>query len=421
MAARSFWSPSGLHCELRPGCGSFATYWHSLLLQLGSSGVSVSVIAPSNRPVVNVPPSQRWPLEAELFEFLVWFRLFLSPSRLAEMLAAECDAASASASASASSSSSALVSGLGAVRLATVWLLKSPSLGDSESVQGVLAELLCRQQLETTHDYRRLHLQLRNVRDAAIVHNEVVKRATGTLAQQLSLRFISMTKIKNTEHFLLLEELGPDTVSRVLMLHACNLFGSIGASHLSARVHQVVFADIHQQEKQQAQQHPLNALIAHHRALANWATGVALQSRAGLSSNLSALGALARMSLRRGDAFSAAAVLQGAMAPAVQSVRALPVSEPLMSANARLGESALSESLPALSSLLHAVVFAETSRGHGGTSFEFLDFSVLREIALAHDMFLSCAERARAVLLANNGPHLSTDKVKRKTVSKLSF
>jgi hypothetical protein len=183
MVARTCWSPTGaLHTEIRPDCGSFSMFMVTLLLHLGSTGVSVSLIAPSNRPVVNVPSSLHWPLESEVFEFLLWFRLLVSPARLAELLIAECDA-----------SGTGSARPRGAVRLALVWLLKSPSLGESENVQTVLLELLCRQQHEPG-DYRRIAAQ-RNVRDAAIVHNEVVKKAIGSFAQQLSVRFISMTKV----------------------------------------------------------------------------------------------------------------------------------------------------------------------------------------------------------------------------------
>jgi hypothetical protein len=395
MVARTSWSASGLHVELRPGRGSFACFWHTLLAQLGAASVSVSVIAPSNRPVVNVPASLHWPLEAEVFEFLLWFRLLMAPARLAELLVAECDAPTAGNERA-----------IGAVRLATVWLLKTPILGDNEGIQTVLTEMLCRQQLEVAHDYRRLSAQLRNVRDAAIVHNDVVKRATGSLAQQLSVRFISMTKIKHTEHFLLLEELGPDTVSRVLMLHACNLWSQVFAAHLAQRVHQVVLPNA----QGVSESHPLQALISHHRAVAQWASGVALQSRPGLSSNLTLLATLARMCLKRGDAFSAAAIVQGLESSAVTSVRGLPALEVVDSAKAKVAESGLSETLPSLSALLQAALFAETSLGSGGSNLDALDFGVLRGIAGSHDLMMGCAERARAILLANNGPHLSTDK-----------
>jgi hypothetical protein len=111
-----------LHAELRPVSGPLALYVATLAQYLGASEVSVSVIPPSNRPVINVPSSQLWPLESEVFEFLLWFRLYVTPLRMLEYL---CDQHNALAKDPQRQR--------GVVRLVLVWMLKAAVLGESEA------------------------------------------------------------------------------------------------------------------------------------------------------------------------------------------------------------------------------------------------------------------------------------------------
>ena len=388
VAARVSSLPSpALHAELRPVSGSLALFVATLAQHLGAAEVSVSVIPPSNRPVVNVPSSQPWPLESEMFEFLLWFRLYVSPLRMLEHLVELHDACAKEAQRQR-----------GLVRLVLVWMLKAASLGESEALSSLMVELLARQTAEAgQHDYRKLAQQSRNARDGVIPHNEAVKRTQGSFSQHLTVRFISMTKIGRTDHFLVLEEVGAETVSKVLLLRACAVFARLFPCHLAQRVHVVLWGGKGKSESESEAQ-PLLQLVSHHLAVASWAAGVAVQSREAFAANAGSLAALAKISYKRGDAFTAAAVLQGLAHPCVARIRtSLPpkAEKRLVKLRVRLAP---------------AAVFAETSAGIPA-SVESLNFDVLRQIGRAQETLLLCADRARSVIVNNNGPNLSSDKV----------
>jgi hypothetical protein len=142
---------------------------------------------------------------------------------------------------------------------------------------------------------------------------------------------------------------GGETVSKVLMLRACYLWSALTAPRLGGRVYLAVLpaapssaalsavassssspssspSSSSSSSLSSSDPHPLLLLVQHHQAVASWAAGVALQSRAGLAANLNQLASLAKLCLKRGDAFTAAAVLQGVAAgqtrsfPAVQAL-----------------------------------------------------------------------------------------------------
>ncbi len=413
MAARVSAVPSpGVHVELRPVQGSLALFVSTLACHLGATEVSVSVIPPSNRPVINVPTSQPWPLESEVFEMLLWFRLYLSPAKLFEYLSEQMDAWSKD-----------VVRQRGVVRLVLVWFLKSGAMGESEALQTQMTELLSRQQFEPgQHDYKKLAQQLRNGRDGAVQHSEALKRTQGSFSQHLTVRFISMTKVGKSDHFALLEEVGPETVSKVLLLRGCAMFARLYPSHLAQRVHCLLWgaggwaAAAAASSGDEFDAHPLLPLVAHHAAVAVWAAGVALQSRETFATNVGNLVALAKTAHKRGDAFTAAAVLQGLSHPSIVRVRVslsfktdkrLAKLRTRMAPTAVFGEPNMT-TLP-IALLLENAVFAETSHGIPA-SVEALDFDVLRQVARSHESLLLCADRSRSVIVTNGGPNLSSDK-----------